>query len=904
LGAPRNVGRIKQELTGVENLAGVLSDLKALAKQRLVGAGEHDADPTIVIAIDQAEEMFNIEAQGESIPLLDLLAGTLSSERDKLLVIATIRSDRYEQFQSNSVLLSLPRDLFDLPSVPPAEFKSVIEGPMRRVTDSGGRLAIEPALTERLIEDAQGADALPLLAFTLERLYVDYGREGYLTLAAYEMLGGVQGSIEAAVAQAFAEPGRAPAIPAERELQLDALRAAFIPWLARINPDTHSPMRRVARREEIPESSRSLVDRLVSARLLIADRRGGFDVIEVAHESLLRQWPILTAWLQADADALVLIEGIERAAGEWIRNNRLEAWLDHRAERLSAADVLMDREDFRKRLGAHGLAYLSACKAREETERKQRNVAMERERARLAEVAAADRKAKEAAEAAKKRLKQMLGVAAVGGLIALVAAGFAVVNAQTARLSAEEAQHQRDLAFAAADGLVKSVTAHFGSVTGLASWKSIEVLKDAEKLFDQISPNTASERVILSRVQALQEFARAYNNMHEPIAARARLDEAKRYLERLKSKGIYEALLTEIDADIERSKDNFTQAIEGYQHALSIVASNEDGPTAVVKVRLLRKVAEAATWRGPFEKADTALQEGKTLLARIPETIADRNLEAVLLDDCFGDLARRRSDFNNAETHYRTAISGFEALARVNGQHQPSDLRYGQTLQKLGDMQRLAGKVTDAAQSYRASLLNMRQVLEIDPGQMTGQLSVNVLSDGVRKLRRLAVNPEIVRLTSVPLLAVEDEFKSGVGPFRFGMTRRQANALFPVPFRVEDLDGLPIAVEYRSGYVQYIWRWFRDSPELSFFHHNIPCVYDRGYITLLFKEDSLFVISLRSMPGGQCPERDRLLENFASKYNIPVIVTPSEQHFRFEGSKLSVVGRTSSDTVHIEFSAR
>ena len=176
-----------------------------------------------------------------------------------------MRSDRYELLQAQEAFASVKRQLFDLPPLPTAEFKSVIEGPARRVVEAGGRLEIDPALTEQLIADAAGADALPLLSFTLERLYLDYGTDGRLTLAEYQKLGGVQGSIEAAVAQAFAEPGRAPAIPATKDAQLASVRAAFIPWLARIAPDTGVPMRRVARLDEIPESSLAMVERLVIA---------------------------------------------------------------------------------------------------------------------------------------------------------------------------------------------------------------------------------------------------------------------------------------------------------------------------------------------------------------------------------------------------------------------------------------------------------------------------------------------------------------------------------------------------------------------------------------------------------------------------------------------------------------
>ena len=101
---------------------------------------------------------------------------------------------------------------------------------------------------------------------------------------------------------------------------------------------------------------------------------------------MLRQWPALAAWLEADADNLKRLEGVERAASDWARNGRLDAWLDHRAERLAAADKLMPRADFRKRLGEDGIAYLAACRAREDSERKEKEAALAREQARLGEI--------------------------------------------------------------------------------------------------------------------------------------------------------------------------------------------------------------------------------------------------------------------------------------------------------------------------------------------------------------------------------------------------------------------------------------------------------------------------------------------------------------------------------------
>jgi hypothetical protein len=391
LGKPRPPGRIKEALAeGADAFGRFLDELLGVAKGRRVGIEEAQADPTIILPLDQAEELFNPDGVIEAGAFLDLLCCVLApadeSPARRLLVVATMRSDRYELLQNEPHLANIKRDLLDLPPIPQAEFKSVIEGPARRVVEAGGRLAIDPALTERLIVDAEGADALPLLGFTLERLYADYGGGGRLTVAEYERLSGVQGSIEAAVAGALAEPGRSPAIPAEKEAQLASLRAAFIPWLARIDPETGAPVRRVARLDEIPEASRAIVERLVDTRLLVADRRAGVDVIEAAHESLLRQWPALTAWLDADAADLKLVEGVERAAGEWARNARLEAWLDHRADRLRAAERLVARDDFRNRLGEEGAAYLAACWAREEAERREKEEALAR-RARLQRIA-------------------------------------------------------------------------------------------------------------------------------------------------------------------------------------------------------------------------------------------------------------------------------------------------------------------------------------------------------------------------------------------------------------------------------------------------------------------------------------------------------------------------------------
>jgi hypothetical protein len=192
-------------------------------------------------------------------------------------VVLTIRSDSLKSIQADPVLCQLSPVLFSLPPMPPSEFKAVIEGPARRHSEAGHRLTIRPELTELLIRDAQGADALPLLALTLEWLYREYGsvRDAAISVAEYEKLGGVRGAINVAVQRALDRPQYPPAIPVELAEQQRVLRKCFLA-LATVDPDTAEPKRLVTRQDELVSGSSDtlpFISRLVGQHLLLRDRR-------------------------------------------------------------------------------------------------------------------------------------------------------------------------------------------------------------------------------------------------------------------------------------------------------------------------------------------------------------------------------------------------------------------------------------------------------------------------------------------------------------------------------------------------------------------------------------------------------------------------------------------------------
>jgi WD40 repeat protein len=326
--------------------------------------------PTIVVPIDQAEEFFASE-NAEAGRALELLAGAILAD-DNAVIVATIRTDAFARIQEEPRLSDLPRIPFDLPPLPAGGFKEVIEGPARV---SQPPLTIEPSLTKALLRDLAGEDALPLLAFTLERLVFRRRGERSLTVAQYEQeLGGLPGAIGAAVDQAFARALADPALPNDRGEIEKLARAAFIPALVQLDDANAAPRRRVEILSALPERTRPLVRQFVNERLLVSDRRlvDGVEAetIEVAHEAILRQWPALKSWIAEERDALRTLDGVRAAASEWQRHGAGgNDWLVHRSGRLEEAQALLDRSDFAAALKKSERTYIAACRACDDADR-------------------------------------------------------------------------------------------------------------------------------------------------------------------------------------------------------------------------------------------------------------------------------------------------------------------------------------------------------------------------------------------------------------------------------------------------------------------------------------------------------------------------------------------------------
>lgn len=365
----RNIVRNRADIRDAvgQGAAAITPLLRQLAVADDSGDGDAAGPPTLVIAVDQAEELLSA-GNAEAAAALTLLADLARAADPAVLVIFTVRSDSFELLQSRPELASTqPHHLVDLPPVPTGSYGDIIRGPARRVTAAGRKLIVDEPLVDALLADIEAGgtkDALPLLAFTLERLYKDYGADGDLQLGEYERLGRIRGAIEAAVEQALTKADGNPAIPRDRAARLALLRRGLIPWLAGIDPETGTPRRRVARLAEVPEEARPLIELMVEQRLLATDvdKATNERTIEPAHEALLRQWGALDGWLAEDSADLSIVEALRRAATDWDANARGPEFLAHKGARLATAEQAASSDKFATYLTSVDRAYLAAAR--------------------------------------------------------------------------------------------------------------------------------------------------------------------------------------------------------------------------------------------------------------------------------------------------------------------------------------------------------------------------------------------------------------------------------------------------------------------------------------------------------------------------------------------------------------
>jgi hypothetical protein len=149
-----------------------------------------------VLFVDQFEEAFTIlgaDFRERFFALIQKIASVPG-----LIIIATMRSDYYAALQTVPMLITLKESgaVYDLAPPSEAEIAEIVEGPARLAGLRYERSAAGRDLADELVGAANQRGALPLLSFTLDRLFEQRdAATGLLRLSDYDDLGGLSGAI-------------------------------------------------------------------------------------------------------------------------------------------------------------------------------------------------------------------------------------------------------------------------------------------------------------------------------------------------------------------------------------------------------------------------------------------------------------------------------------------------------------------------------------------------------------------------------------------------------------------------------------------------------------------------------------------------------------------------------------
>jgi CHASE3 domain sensor protein len=286
------------------------------------------ASERVVVVVDQLEEVFTLcSDETQRRQLFATLLDATSAPGGRTVVIVTLRTDFYARCAAYPELAQLIGAQQMLVGPMDAEgLCQAIEEPAHQVG-----LELEKGLSDTILADV-GAEpgGLPLLEHALLELW-ERRRGTMLTLEGYLEAGGVHGALAQRADQVYDE------LSAE---QRQVARRALL-RLTQPGEGTEDTRRRAPRNELVraggDDNFEQVLGRLVDARLLTTGRdETGKEIVDVSHEALIRGWPRLREWIDADRAGLVTHRRLTGAAYEWDALNREPAAL-YRGARLGAA---------------------------------------------------------------------------------------------------------------------------------------------------------------------------------------------------------------------------------------------------------------------------------------------------------------------------------------------------------------------------------------------------------------------------------------------------------------------------------------------------------------------------------------------------------------------------------------
>ena len=344
-----------------QSLAGLLISTPEQVIQRCVqqlpkGAG---SKPRFALFVDRLEVLlsspiFSTDERKQFTQLLEQLASS-----GAVLVLSACRNEFYPLLVDYPSLIAgkAKGAHFDLAAPSRADLLQMIRLP---ALAAGLSFDTDPATATPLdeilcSEAASNPDALPMLQYTLQELYLQRSNDNQLLVSIYQALGGIEGAIGKNAEQAISALGAAEKASLPRVLSM----------LVTLREDEKSITSRSGRVQQLQtDAERALVYAMVEHRLFVSHLQNGEPCFSIAHEALLRRWPRATAWISEHHHSLSVKSRLLHLTQRWLAEQQNSAYLLADGKPLQEAQTLLNNSLFL--LDADELRFIqvSANKAR------------------------------------------------------------------------------------------------------------------------------------------------------------------------------------------------------------------------------------------------------------------------------------------------------------------------------------------------------------------------------------------------------------------------------------------------------------------------------------------------------------------------------------------------------------
>ena len=426
-------------------------------------------------------------------------------------------------------------------------------------------------------------------------------------------------------------------------------------------------------RAALAEPQRDVADRLVAARLVVADDSEGGQTLRLAHEALLGHWPRLAGLTAEHRDFLIVRRRLQADASSWEGHDRHDDFLLPPGRRLAEAEDVLSRR--RADLGPEIVAYVEASIA-----------------ANCGRLAAAQQ-AKE--RELRRELQRSRRIAAMVSMLLLLAlCGGAV------------AWWQRGVAAAALGEAVKNYRLALDQAAG-----SVQLLTDS------YAAGAISTKLMQQLIQQSQKTVNGLPGETEDVtAARAQLFDVL---------SLAHAAVGDT-ATAQKFAESEVGLVEG-------LVSKSPGDARWARLRALAqgRLADALFWkgdsRGPCNRRGLRRKPSPSSTSASIPTM--RYYSRVLATPISGLFSRCAiwGDLDAAAEEHRAWVAYAEALvARRLGSLKPLASLAG-AYQEYGDTLQQQGNAPQAAVQYQAAVTAAAQLVEKDP-ENAGYLATLTIS--------------------------------------------------------------------------------------------------------------------------------------------------------------------------------